>query len=140
MSVYKSILSYVLDKHSSSNSNEQNNILSIFTSHFLCHSKININNYNMTEYIHFKYYMLKNFIFNPSTSCEDKEIILKTFCEVQCKYNALLTLKRILLMKIKKYLSNPVDLQFTEMTQIKEHLKIDIIHSGIKYNFSIGFN
>ena len=76
MFVYESILSYVLDKHSNTNSNEQNNILYIFMSHFLSHSKMNIENYHMTEYIRFKYYILKNFIFNPSTSREDKEIIL----------------------------------------------------------------
>ena len=137
MFVYESILSYVLDKHSNTNSNEQNNILYIFMSHFLSHSKMNIENYHMTEYIRFKYYILKNFIFNPSTSREDKEIILKTFCEIQNKYNTLIRFKHISRMKTKKYLDTPIDLQFNEMTETKESLKIDIIQNNIKYCFSI---
>ena len=137
MFVYENILFHVLNKYYINNSKQNNNILYLFSCHFLSHSKMNIHNYSTIEYIQFKYYILKNFIFNPSTSCEDKEILLKTFCEVQCKYNALVRFKQILSMKTKNYLDSPIDLQFNEMTEIKEHLKIDIIHQGIKYNFSV---
>lgn len=139
MFVYEKIFSYVLDKYSTTNSNHynDNNIVYILSCHLLSHSKMNLDDYNIIKYIHYKYYILKNFIFNPSTSHEDKEIILKIFCEVQCKYNALVRFKQTLSVKIKKYLSNPVDLDFSELGQVKEHLKIDIIHQGIKYNFSV---
>ena len=73
MFVYENILSHVLNKYSSINLNEKtDNILYIFTSHFLSDCKHKFSNYSVMEYIRFKYYILKNFIFHPSTSRECK--------------------------------------------------------------------
>jgi len=138
MFVYENIISHVLNKYSNIKMNCQtDSILYIFTNHFLSHTNIFVSNNNIMEYIRFKYYILKNFIFNSSTSPECKDVLLKFFCEIQHKYNTLIRFKNISRIKIKKYLDDPLDLQFNKLTETKESLKIDIIQNNIKYCFSI---
>ena len=138
MFVYENIISHVLNKYSNIKMNCQtDSILYIFTNHFLSHTNIFVSNNNIMEYIRFKYYILKNFIFNSSTSPECKDVLLKFFCEIQHKYNTLIRFKNISRIKIKKYLDDPLDLQFNKLTETKESLRIDIIQNNIKYCFSI---
>ena len=138
MFVYENIISHVLNKYSNIKMNCQtDSILYIFTNHILSHTNIFVSNNNIMEYIRFKYYILKNFIFNSSTSPECKDVLLKFFCEIQHKYNTLIRFKNISRIKTKKYLDYPIDLQFNELTETKESLKIDIIQNNIKYCFCI---
>ena len=138
MFVYESILSHVLNKKSRLNTDHVNNIIHLFSCHFLSTIPKTSNQYSeASKYIQFKYFIFKNFILNPFTSNNEKNKIIELFCEIQNKYNALIRFKHILLMKTKKYLDHPVDLQFNELVDLKNGLKIDLIHDGIKYQFSI---
>ena len=87
---------------------------------------------NHRKYIKYKYIILKNFILNPDTSTKHRDYILFFFCKVQKLYNAMIKFKHILSMKLKKYLSEPQDLQFNELIDCNDRLKIDIIQKLLK--------
>ena len=138
MFVYETILSHMLNKKSILNTGRVNHIIDLFSSHFLSTvPKTSNQYYEVGKYIQFKYFIFKNFILNPLASNIEKNNIIEFFCDIQNKYNALIRFKHVLLMKTKKYLDYPVDLQFNELVDLKCDLKIDLIHDGIKYQFSI---
>ena len=96
-------------------------------------------NYSWKKYIEYKYFILKNYLKVGNNFVDDnyKETVLRFFSETQKHIMALYRFKEICLDKTKKYLDEPQDLQFNLLSETPTKHKLDIIHSGIKYQFSI---
>ena len=96
-------------------------------------------NYSWKKYIKYKYFILKNYLKVGNNFVDDnyKETVLRFFSETQKHIMALYRFKEICLDKTKKYLDEPQDLQFNLLSETPTKHKLDIIHSGIKYQFSI---
>ena len=116
------------------------NIL-LFTEHFVPRIFKTSNNYSWEKYIKYKFFTLNNFLQNNS-NCnyiddEYKERILSLFSNTQRHIMALYRFKNICLFKTKKYLGQPQDLQFNLLSEMPPVYTINIIQSGIKYQFLI---
>ena len=138
MNIYKQIVSHVFDKQSIYKPHiKDDTIIELFTCRFLSYTpKSNIHE-TYKRFVEFKYFILKNFIFNPNTLECSKMDILDLFCKTQRLHLSLIRFKRILLFKSKRYLDTPLDLNFNDLSETNDNLKINIIHEKIKYLFAI---
>ena len=116
----------------------QSNIL-LFTHHFTYTPFKTSNRYSWEKYIKYKFFILSHFLQSNCNYIDEayKERILSIFSNTQKHIMALYRFKNICLFKTKKYLGQPQDLQFNLLSEVSPIYTIDIIQSGIKYNFLI---
>jgi len=108
----------------------------LFLSHFNKFS-LAIHNITNSDFTKYKYFILKNFLFAPTTNVKNRHLFLEIFNNIQRKYLALLRFKSIVQFKVKKHLDNPIDLHFNNLDLMDDKYKITLINNNVKYQFSI---
>jgi len=119
--------------------NKQISKMFLFYQYFIPSNYIRRNEYPWRKYIKYKYFILKNYLHVCDSIIDDnsKEEILGFFSTAQKHMMSLYRFKNICLDKTKYYLNEPQDFQFNLLSETPKKHTIDIIQSGIKYQFSI---
>ena len=138
MNIYKQIISHVFKSHSINKYHINDEaIIDLFVNRFCSYTPKSKIHETHAKFIEFKYFILKNFIFNSIVSEYSRNKLLDLFCKAQSLYLSLVKFKRVLLFKSKRYLDTQLDLNFSDLSSYNKSLKIDIIHENTKYIFSI---
>ena len=127
MNVFEHFLNHELKK----NNNEQI-LFNIYFNSLFPNEK---DNYNWKKYIKYKFFILKNYLFQTNTYLKDN--LLNVFSVSQKHLNALYKFKHISLMKTKKFLGEQIDLNFNSTELLKNQHTITLLHDNNKVQFSI---
>ena len=121
------------------NKNKQVSKMFLFTHYFTPTIFSNRSDYSSNKYIKYKFFILKNYLKVGANFIDNnlKEDILRIFSDAQKHIMILYRFKKLCILKTKKYLDEPQDLQFNLLSETPNKHTIDIIHTGIRYQFSI---
>ena len=128
-----------LFKHQYDKISDQTTIANIFlfSSYFTSNVCKKRTHYTWRKYIKYKYFMLKNYLNVNQNDTDKKEHIIQIYYSTQRSLLALYKFKNRCLFKTKKYLTEPMDLNFIPLSEVSNSYKIDIIQDKTKHQFSI---
>ena len=128
-----------LFKHQYDKISDQTNIANIFlfSSYFISNVCKKRTHYTWKKYIKYKYFMLKNYLNVNQNDTDKNEHIIQIYSSTQRSLLALYKFKNICLFKTKKYLTEPMDLNFNPLSEVSNRYKIDIIQDKTRQQFSI---
>ena len=95
------------------------------------------NKITQSEFINYKYFILKNFLFAPNIKDNIKEDAIDVFSKAQKIYFTLCKFMNIVKLKYTKHIDNPVDLHFNDIHVIDNKYIITLINSDTVYKFYI---
>ena len=108
----------------------------LFTSNFNQFNEFYFNDSSYKELIKYKYYILKNFLFNSTIKEETKDKLLTSFSTIQKYILSLYRLKHKITLKYRKFKGDQVDLNFNLLSENTENT-IVLYDNHNKYIFDI---
>jgi len=130
MNIFADIIS-VINTNTNTNTKNSNFVITQFNKYILEN-----NNITQSEFINYKYFVLKNYLLGPNKSCY-KQHFLDIFRKSQQKYMTLCRFINIIKHKNTKKMDEPVDLQFNDIYSLNNKYIITLINSGVEYKFYI---
>jgi hypothetical protein len=123
-----------LNKYSDTNNFKNDQFL--FACNFTNSNEYYPNESSYKELIKYKYYILKNFLFNSNIKEETKDKLLTRFSTIQKYILSLYRLKHKITLKYRKFKGDQVDLNFNVLSENKENT-IVLYDKHNKYIFNI---